>query len=477
MKIVILGAGPAGLAAAYALCKRGERPIVLEKSGEVGGICRTVNYKGYIFDIGGHRFFTKFDEVQALWEEVLGNELVVRPRLSRIYYNGDFYDYPLRAANALRNLGPVESARCMLSYARASARPRGGEDNFEEWVSNRFGDRLFNIFFKSYTEKVWGIPTAEIGAEWAAQRIKNLELSTAVKDAVLRPLRGALRPRGKQELVTSLIEQFHYPLRGPGQMYDRMRDRVLEMGGQILLHHGAERVEHTEGRVHAVVARGPQGELRLEADVVMSSMPLTLLVRALHPRPPEDVWASAHALTYRNLLTVDLLVDRTGLFPDNWIYIHDPRLRVGRIQNFGNWSSLMVPNPGTSALGMEYFCSDDDDIWRMSEAELLELGARELKATGLLDRSGAKILDGTTIRVPRAYPVYKRGYKEHLDRITAHVRGFQNLMPMGRYGMFKYNNSDHSILTALLSVENLFGAQHDVWEVNTDSDYHEIRKG
>jgi protoporphyrinogen oxidase len=474
MKVIVLGAGPAGLAAALDLCKRGAEVIVLERAEGVGGISRTVNYKGYYFDLGGHRFFTKFDEVQRLWEEVLGEDFLLRPRLSRIFYGGRFFDYPLRATNALRNLGPVESARCAASYARARLRPRGGEDSFEEWVSNRFGDRLFDIFFKSYTEKVWGLPTNQIGAEWASQRIKNLELSTAVKDALLRPLRR-LRPGAKKEEVTSLIERFFYPRTGPGLMYDRMKLLVEAKGGKVLLRHTALGVEHEGGVVRRVRVQDPHGvETTMEADAVISSMPLTLLVQGLRPLPAPDVLEASRQLRFRHLLTIDLIIDKPDLFPDNWIYVHDKRLLLGRIQNFGNWSPEMVPDPNTTALGLEYFCSDEDALWKMSNEELIALGTKEIQATGLL--RGGKVIDGTVVRVPRAYPVYNRGYEQHLDKVVNELKGLKNLYAVGRYGMFKYNNADHSILTALLAVENLYGANHDLWSVNTDSDYHEIRK-
>jgi protoporphyrinogen oxidase len=472
MQVVILGAGPAGLAAAYSLAKRGEAPVVLEKAEAVGGISRTVQYQGYYFDLGGHRFFTKFDEVQELWEEVLGEELLLRPRLSRIFYGGRFYDYPLRATNALRNLGAVESARCMASFARARLRPRPQELSFEDWVANRFGDRLFDIFFKSYTEKVWGIPTSEIGAEWAAQRIKNLDLGAAVRDAVRRPLRGIL---GRGEVVTSLIEEFHYPRTGPGLMYDTMQARVNAMGGQVLVRNEAVRVERDGFRVTRVIARGADGvEHAHEGAHFLSSMPLTLLIRAMAPRVPDEVWEAAHALTFRNLLTIDLIVDHPDLFPDNWIYVHEKSLELGRIQNFKNWSPHMVPDAGKTSLGLEYFCSDGDPLWKRSTADLVALGKAEMAKTGLL--KGARVIDGTAVWVPKAYPVYKRGYERHLDVLVSYLRRFENLQTMGRYGMFKYNNADHSILTALLAVENLYGAKHDVWNVNTDTEYHEIRK-
>jgi protoporphyrinogen oxidase len=475
MKTVILGAGPAGLSAAWKLAGQGEEALVLEKTDRVGGICRTVSHKDYIFDLGGHRFFTKFDEVQALWEAVLGEEFLLRPRTSRIYYKGVFFDYPLRATNALRGLGPIESVRCMLSYARARGRKRQSERTFEEWVSNRFGDRLFEIFFRTYTEKVWGIPTSEIGAEWASQRIKNLELSTAVKDALLR---GISRPGrdASGKVVTSLIEEFHYPRYGPGQMYDAMAAQTVERGGTLAMEHKVIRLEREEGRVNRVIAELPDGtEVSFEADFVLSSMPLTLLMQALSPLPPDEVIQAARALQFRNLLTVDLIVDHPDLFDDTWIYIHDPTLQVGRVQNFKNWSPDMVPDPSTTSLGLEYFCWDTDDLWKMDDAALVELATKEARATGLM--KGAPVLWGVVNRVPKAYPVYRTGYEVHLQVLQEFMESMENLQVMGRYGMFKYNNADHSILTALLCVENLLGANHNVWAVNTDSEYQEIRTG
>ena len=467
MRVVILGAGPAGLAAAHSLAKRGEKPIVLERSHLVGGMCRTVEHNGYLFDIGGHRFFTKFDEVQSLWEEILGDQLLLRPRLSRIYYNGKFFDYPLKARNALMNLGLVESARCMASYGRMRLRRRGQEDSFEEWVTNRFGYRLFDIFFRSYTEKVWGIPTNEIGADWAAQRIKNMELSTAVIGALQRPLKGLI---GGQTQVASLIEEFHYPVTGPGLMYDTMAKKVLELGGEILFGHSVTGLAHDGTRVTSVRAEHEGKPIEFDADHVLSTIPITALVRGMDP--PQAVVDATLQLRYRNLLTVNLIADRRDLFPDNWIYVHEPNVQLGRIQNYKNWSPNMVPDPSKTSLGLEYFCSDNEPLWNMTDGDLIELGKKELHAIGL----GAPIVDGCVVRVPKAYPVYNRGYEVHLGAIQTYLGGFSNLAPMGRYGMFKYNNSDHSILTALLSVENIMGASHNVWAVNTETEYHEIRR-
>ena len=468
MDVVILGAGPAGLAAAFSLAKQGHTPIVLERSHAVGGMCKTIEHNGYLFDIGGHRFFTKFDEVQALWEEVLGDQFLLRPRLSRIFYNGKFFDYPLKATNALLNLGLIESTRCMASYARARIRNRGEENSFEEWVSNRFGSRLFDIFFRSYTEKVWGIPTGEIGAEWAAQRIKNMELSTAVIDALRRPFDRVV---GSRTNVASLIEQFHYPRTGPGLMYETMAVKLIELGGEIRFGHTVTGLVHDGSHVSKVRYECDGETHELAADQVLSSIPLTLLVRGMDP--PAAVQAATEQLRYRNLLTVNLIADAPELFPDNWIYVHEPRVQLGRIQNYKNWSPHMVPDPSKTSLGLEYFCSDEDPLWNMSDEDLLALGQREMEAIQLLQ--GAPIIDGCVVRVPKAYPVYNRGYEAHIRVLKDYLSGFTNLAPMGRYGMFKYNNSDHSILTALLSVENILGANHDVWAVNTETEYHEVR--
>jgi len=403
-----------------------------------------------------------------LWEDILGDDLLLRPRLSRIYYEGKFYDYPLRATNALRNLGLRESARCLLSYGRARLRGRGDEENFEEWVSNRFGYRLFDIFFRSYTEKVWGIPTHEIGADWAAQRIKNMELSTAIIGALRRPLG---RMVGEKNDVASLIEEFHYPRRGPGMMYDAMADRIQTQGGEIRRHTKVIGLTVNDGAVTGVTVESSDGAHTLEADHVMSSIPLTTLVKGMNP--PPKVAAAVNALSYRNLLTVNLIVDAPELFPDNWIYVHEPALQLGRIQNYKNWSPEMVPDSTKTSLGLEYFCSNDEAIWSMNDDELIAMATAELHQTGLI--GSAKVIDGCVVRAPRAYPVYSRGYDEHLAELVGFVGRYRNLHPMGRYGMFKYNNSDHSILTALLSVENILGAEHRVWDVNTETAYHEIR--
>lgn len=476
MHVTILGAGPAGLAAADALADRGAGVEVLERADQVGGMCRTVERNGYRFDLGGHRFFTRFDEVEQLWHDLLGDDLLRRTRRSRILYGGSLFDYPLSVGDVVAGLGPVESARCLVSYGQARLRPRGDETSFEEWVRNRFGDRLFETFFRTYTEKVWGMPCAEIGAEWAAQRIKKLDLSTAVRDAVLRPLEARFGRSGDDPRATSLVGWFWYPRHGPGMLFEALARRAEARGAVVRTEHEVCGL-HTRGdRIVAVSTSSPQGEIReTPVEQVISSIPLPALVRQMRPEAPAEVVDAARGLRFRHLRTVNLVLDRAHLFPDQWVYVHDPELTVGRVQNFGSWSPWMLADPSTSCVGMEYFCSTGDPIWEATDAQLIARATHELELAGLA--GGARVLDASTVRVPRAYPVYDHGYAARVATIRRWLARFRNLQPVGRYGMFKYNNSDHSVLTAMLAVENLYGAEHDVWAVNTDTEYHEVRPG
>jgi protoporphyrinogen oxidase len=462
--VVIIGAGPAGLTAAYQLGRCGlYRITVLEADQQVGGISRTACYKGYRFDIGGHRFFTKIKAVEDLWHELLGSEFIAVPRLSRIHYNGHFFDYPLRAGNALRGLGPINAALIVVSYLKWHWRPYPVEETFEQWVTNRFGRRLYETFFKTYTEKVWGIPCSEIRAEWAAQRIHGLSLARAI-------LNGAgLQKRAST--IKSLIHSFQYPRLGPGQMWEAARDRVIARGDRVLLRHKVERIELCQGRAVAVHATADTGRVVIEADHVITTMPVRSLARALSPAPPDRVQDAAAGLRYRDFIVVALVLTRTDLFPDNWIYVHTPGLKVGRIQNFNNWSPAMVPTPGTTCLGLEYFCFRGDGLWEESDADLIARAAQELEALGLASR--ADVADGTVIRVPKAYPIYDTGYRERMAAVREYLDGIPNLHTAGRNGMHKYNNQDHSMLAAMQVVANMQGANYDVWDVNTDSDYHE----
>ncbi len=465
-RVVVLGAGPAGLTAAYLLAKDGVPVTVLEADNIVGGISRTAQYRGYRFDIGGHRFFTKIQPVLDLWQEILGPEFISVPRMSRIHYNGKYFDYPLKAMNALRGLGVFEAVRIVLSYLRWHWKPYPVEENFEQWVTNRFGKRLYQIFFKTYTEKVWGIPCTEIRAEWAAQRIQGLSLAKAILSAT------ALNRRSTA--IKTLIHEFQYPRLGPGQMWEACRDRIVEWGGEVLLEHRAEALELERGQVRAVRVRTPAGERRIEGEHFVSTLPLRNLVQSFEPAPPAAVQVAAKGLGYRDFLVVALMLEREDLFPDNWIYIHTPGVKVGRIQNFNNWSKAMVPVPGTTCLGLEYFCFEGDGLWTSADADLVALATRELAELGLAP--GARVRDGTVIRMPKAYPIYDSAYRGHLDVIRRFIDPIPNLHPVGRNGMHKYNNQDHSMLTAMMAVWNMLGAEHDIWEVNTDFEYHEEQR-
>ena len=458
--VIIGGAGPAGLTAAHELVQNGVPPLVLEAADQVGGLARTEVWQEYRIDIGGHRFYTKEPEVQELWEDLLGADFLRRRRLSRIYFNGRFYQYPLSLANVMGNLGIIESLRIVASYVGAQLRPLHPEETFEQWVVNRFGRRLFNTFFKTYTEKVWGIPCAEIRAEWAAQRIKGLSFTAAVANALFR-----------RRNVRSLIEEFHYPRLGPGQMWERCRDRVEALGGRVLLRTPVRGFRWEGRRVTAV--RVGEGEIvrELEAEHYISSLPLDRLVLTMDPPPSTQILQAARGLRYRDFILVALVVNRSQLFPDNWVYVHAPEVRVGRIQNFKNWSPDMVPDPTRTCLGMEYFCTRDDDLWRTEDTRLVELAARELEQLGLAQ--SVDVEKGCVIRQPKAYPIYDGDYRGHLRVLQDFLAGFENLQTIGRNGMHRYNNQDHSMLCGLFAARHVLGTGYDLWEVNTERSYYE----
>jgi len=462
--VAIIGGGPAGLTAAYSLQTQSARyrPIVLEATDQVGGIARTENYKGYRFDIGGHRFFTKVSAVERLWREALGEDFIKRPRMSRIYYKNKYYSYPLKIFNALSNMGLYESFRIVGSYIKWKLRPNPVEENFEQWVTNRFGGRLFWHFFKTYTEKVWGIKCTEIQADWATQRIKNLSLRKAVWNALT----------GSND-TTSLIESFDYPRLGPGMMWEAFRDKVVARNGEVRLNSRVSRIHHADDRVVAVeVLEGvATHRYRLEADQFISSMPLGELILAMRPPAPPAIQDAARTLRYRDFLIVVLILDAPDPFPDNWIYIHSPEVKVGRIQNFRSWSEELIPNAHTCSIGMEFFCQQGDELWSSADQDLIALARKELDFLGLAN--SANVIDGHVIRQEKAYPVYDGDYRQALDMIRGWLSGFRNLQVVGRNGMHRYNNQDHSMMTALLAVQNILGGKHDLWSVNVEREYHE----
>lgn len=466
--VIIMGAGPAGLAAGYELQRNGVKSTLCEADPQVGGISKTIQYKNYYFDLGGHRFFTKFKEVDQLWHEVLEDKFQKTPRISRIYYRNKFFNYPLTALNAFLGVGIWDTFIIIISYFKTKIKPYPKEDNFEEWVSNRFGRKLYSMFFKTYTEKVWGIPCATIQAEWAAQRIKGLSLRTAIINALFKP---------KNSNIKTLIDEFDYPIYGPGMMYHEMQNKINATGGRVLLNSKVLKVNHKNFMVESIEYKDADGKNQiLTGTDFISSIPITELIQILNPAAGPEVLEAALNLRYRSIITVDVIVDKTRLFPDNWIYIHSPEVKLGRIQNFKNWSAAMVPDSNKTSLGLEYFCNENDSFWNMSDEELFKLAATELEKIKIAKASD--IEDYKIVRVPKAYPVYMMGYKPNLEIISKYITQFKNLQLIGRYGLFKYNNMDHSIMTGLYAAKNIVQGNnlYNTWEINTDDEYLEESK-
>ncbi len=478
-EVFVIGAGPAGLTSSYLLTKEGVSTTVIEADPVyVGGISRTANYKGFLFDIGGHRFFSKSKEVVDLWKEILPQDFIERPRLSRIYYDGKYYSYPLKAFEALTNLGVIESSMCVLSFMYKQAFPNEKPETFHEWVANQFGERLFSIFFKTYTEKVWGMSCDDISADWAAQRIKGLDLWTAMAQA----LRKSMKPAGFKdgtkahdgEVIKTLIESFQYPRKGPGMMWDAAAAKTRAQGGTIHMGTSLETLDYDAAKkLWTITARTTNGETKkFTANNVISSAPITELVRSFVERPA--CVTSADKLSYRDFITVALVVEKPDLFPDNWIYIHDPSVKVGRIQNFRSWSPEMIPNTTQSTLGLEYFCFENDGLWNSSDADLIALATKELCKIGLVTKDD--IRDGCVVRQKKAYPVYDATYKQNVEAIRSELaEKYPSLHLVGRNGMHKYNNQDHAMMTAMLTVQNIIAGEQlfDIWNVNEDAEYHE----
>ena len=466
-KVAIIGAGPAGLTAAYLLGKAQQNVTVFEKDPQyVGGISRTESYKGYHFDIGGHRFFSKSKEVEDFWTEILADELLERPRSSRIFYNKKFFSYPLAAFEALFKLGVFESFLCVMSYVKAQIFPVKDPKNFEDWVTNQFGKRLFNIFFKTYTEKVWGIPCKEISADWAAQRIKGLSLSSAVWNALFKPS----GKKSKGDVIKTLIDSFRYPKRGPGMMWEECVVKSKALGVEIKMNTGVKQIEKVGDtwKVHT-----SDNDVIEGFDYVISSAPMRELIPAVLPAFSAPVLHAASQLKYRDFLTVVLICKDQDAFSDNWIYIHEPNVKVGRIQNFKSWSPYMVPDPEMACYGLEYFCFEGDGLWTSSNEELIALGTKEIDQIGLTKPSA--VVDGYVVRQPKAYPVYDHEYKGHLNMVREGLKQYSGLYLVGRNGMHKYNNQDHSMMTAMLAAKNIIAGKElfDLWDVNEDAEYHE----
>jgi len=465
-RVIIIGAGPAGLTAGAELAAAGYNVTILEKDPEyVGGIARTVRYGKFRFDIGGHRFFSKNPEITEWWRRRLPGEFLKVRRLSRILYRGRYFDYPLKPLNAFRNLGFWTSARCLASYAFAKISPVRPEVSFQDWVSNRFGRELFSIFFKTYTEKVWGIPCTQISVDWAAQRINNL--------SVARAIANSLRPKifPSKEVIKTLIDNFEYPRLGPGMMWEKTRDDILAAGGRIEMGQNVVAINASGDKVSSVVSRNASGcEKTWDADFFIATCPLRETVLGFNPPLPLPAREAAERLRYRSFITIALMIGRTEVFPGQWIYVHSPEVKLGRIQNFNNWSPSMVP-AGMTCLGLEYFCDEGDGFWNAPDGELIETAKEELEILGI--SKPGEVIDAAVVRMPKAYPVYMPNYAEAVKIIRRELEPFANFQVIGRNGMHKYNNQDHAMMTALFAARNIQGGKLDVWRVNADAEYME----
>lgn len=464
-RVLILGAGPAGMACAYTLAQHRRPSLIVERESEPGGLCRTLNFHGYLFDIGGHRFLTKSEEVNALWQDVMGNDLLRVKRLSRIYYRRRFFRYPLSFVNTFWNLGPRESARCIASYLWCKAIKPVDDTTYEGWIINRFGRRLYDIFFKTYTEKVWAISCHSLSARWAQQRIRGLSLRVAVRQALWA--RNGHAPK-------TLSEEFLYPRTGPGEFYHRLMDRILTLGGKFIFGKTVTGIKHDGQHVTAVETRDRRGGVAEEWSVehVFSSLPLPILVKLLQPRAPESVLVAANQLAFRSFIVVNVILDKVHVFRDQWIYVQSPDVQMGRIQNYKNWSPAMVVDLQKTSLGLEYFCTEGDAFWRMNDVELIHVAMGELETIGIASRRD--LVDGFVVRRPNVYPVYSLDYQRDLATVRRYVESFENLQTLGRGGLFRYDNSDHALLTGMYAARNFLGqGPHDVWAVNTDGQYLE----
>lgn len=463
-KIAIVGAGPAGMGCAYTLAKAGQPSVVIEKDNVPGGLCRTVNFHGYLFDIGGHRFISRSKEINELWHQIMGDDMLTVKRLSRIYYREKFFKYPLSFFNTFWNLNPVESFLCVVSYLKCKYLKRRDDNTFEGWIINRFGEKLYNIFFKPYTEKIWAMACRDISADWAKQRIRGLSLKVALQRAIFRI---------KKNTPKTLSEEFLYPGTGPGEFYKRLKDLTLSLGGQFEFGKILTGIKHDGKKIVSIEIQDAWGgKKELAVDYLFSSIPLPVLIKLLTPRPAEDIVSSAGKLNFRSLLVVNIILDKENIFSDQWIYIHSPKVKMGRIQNYKNWSPAMVVDPKKTSLGLEYFCTESDDIWRMNDIDLIGYATEELEKIGIAYRKD--LINGFVVRCSDVYPVYSLDYEQHIDIIRAYLTEFSNLQTIGRGGLFRYDNSDHALLTGIYAANNFLGNGYsNIWDINTDEKYLE----
>lgn len=479
--MIVIGAGPAGLTSAYVALKRSNgkiKPLIFEMDPKyVGGISRTEEYKGYKFDIGGHRFFSKSQEIEDLWTEMAGDVMLERPRLSRIYYQKDFYDYPIKPFNAFKNLGLISTIHVLISYAWIRLFPIKDPQTFEDWVTNQFGKKLYETFFKTYSEKVWGMPCTEISADWAAQRIKGLSISSLIATTI-KSMFDFKKKDKDGDVIKTLITQFRYPKQGPGQLWELVADKIKDMGGKIKMGTRVTKINYSDDKkkIKSIVAIDSNGnEKEYFADHFFSTMPMRNLINSMDPKPDEKIKEAASILRYRDFVTVILIVNKKELFPDNWIYVHDPEVKLGRVQNFKNWSPHMVPDESKSSLGLEYFCFEGDEFWNMKNEDLIKLAKEEIEKIGLVDSS--LVEDGYVVQMPKAYPIYDQNYGRAVGTIRGFTDEFENLHLVGRNGMHRYNNQDHSMMSAIIAVRKMLGEKDlDPWGVNEDAEYHETMK-
>jgi protoporphyrinogen oxidase len=461
--IAIIGAGPSGLACAYTLAKQGVSSVIFEKDSRPGGLCKTINFQDYLFDIGGHRFLSRDDEVNLFWKEILPDGFNRVKRLSRIYYNKKFFKYPLSFWNTFLNLGLKESVLCVGSYFWSHFRQSGDDATFEGWITNRFGERLYKIFFDTYTEKVWAVPCKDLSADWATQRIQGLSLRAAIKKAL------GVQRTGHPKTMT---EEFLYPSCGPGEFYDRLCNKIVGLGSNVQVDTAVEQLYHIDGRIAFVKIKDKTGFKNVAVDHVFSSMPLPQMINSLTPSAPKDILIAANKLSFRSFIEINIVIDQENIFPDQWIYIHSPHVKLGRIQNYKNWSKKMVPDSKRTTLGLEYFCDEGDEIWSMNDIDLIDFAVREIEKLGIVSRR--KLITGMVVRCPNVYPLYTLDYQQNVVKIRNYLKRFCNLQAMGRCGTFRYDNSDRATLTGIHSARALLGHEYrDIWSLSTDNKYLE----